>query len=88
MVATYPSITYRQGASGVIAPILLGTGIRVQTIVIASHNMTQTEIANDYDLIESQVREALAFYDVHRSEIDALIQIEVELELKNLPNNS
>jgi uncharacterized protein (DUF433 family) len=78
----YPNITYRRGASGSLSPILRGTGIRVQTIVIASQNNTPAEIAEDYDLPQTQVQEALGFYEVHRVEIDAHIQAEAALEPK------
>jgi uncharacterized protein (DUF433 family) len=79
----YPNITYRRGASGSLSPILRGTGIRVQTIVIASQNNTPAEIAEDYDLPQTQVQEALGFYEVHRVEIDAHIQAEAALEPKD-----
>ena len=78
----FPNITYRRGASGSLAPVLRGTGIRVQTIVIAAQNMTPAEIAEDYDLTETQVREVLDFYEAHRAEIDAFIQAEAALEPK------
>ena len=78
----FPNITYRRGASGALWPVLQGTGIRVQTIVIASQNMTLNEIARDYDLTEAQVQEALSFYESHRAEIDAHIQAEAALEPK------
>ena len=76
----FPNIIYRRGASGVLSPILLGTGIRVQTIVIAFENNTPLEIAEDYGLSEEQVHEALRFYEVYRREIDAQIQEEADLE--------
>ena len=79
----FPAITYRRGASGTISPILRGTGIRVQTIVVASENNTPSEIAEDYDLPKSQVQEALGFYEIHRAEIDAHIQAEAALEPKD-----
>lgn len=79
----FPSITYRRGASGTLAPVLRGTGIRVQTIALASQNNTSAEIAEDYDLPLTQVQEALAFYDAHRVEIDAYIQAETALEPKD-----
>ena len=60
-----------------------GTGIRVQTIVIASENKSPIEIAEDYDLTVAQVQEALIFYNAHRAEIDAYIQAEAALEPKN-----
>jgi len=78
----FPNITYRRGASGSLAPVLRGTGIRVQTIVIAAQNMTPAEIAEDYDLTETQVQEVLDFYEAHRAEIDAFIQAEAALEPK------
>jgi len=81
-IKDFPSITYRRGASGIFSPVLCRTGIRVQTIVIASQNMTPAEIAQDYDLTETQVQEALLFYKSHRTEIDSHIQAEAELESK------
>lgn len=79
----FPNVTYRRGASGALSPVLRGTGIRVQTIVIASENMSPAEIAEDYDLPVAQVKEALSFYKAHRAEIDAYIQAEAALEPKN-----
>ena len=79
----FPSITYRRGASGSLSPVLRGTGIRVQTIVLSSQNQTPAEIAEDYDLPPAQVQEALGFYDAHRVEIDAHIQAEAALEPKD-----
>ena len=84
----FPSIFYRRGASGVLSPILRGTGIRVQTIVIASANMTPAEIARDYDITESQVQDALRFYETHHAEIDGLIQDEAALEPENFKGDS
>jgi uncharacterized protein (DUF433 family) len=82
------SIIHRRGASGILSPILRGTGIRVQTIVIVSQNMTPAEIAKDYDLTESQVQEALRFYESHRAEIDGHIQAEAELEPEDFKGDS
>ena len=79
----FPSITYRRGASGSLSPVLRGTGIRVQTIVLSSQNQTPAEIAEDYDLPHAQVQEALGFYNAHRVEIDAHIQAEAALEPKD-----
>jgi len=79
----YPNITYRRGASGKLSPVLRGTGIRVQTIAIASQNNSPAEIAEDYDLPQSQVNEALSFYEAHRVEINAHIQAEAALEPKD-----
>jgi uncharacterized protein (DUF433 family) len=81
--SNFPNITYRRGASGSLSPILRGTGIRVQTIALASQNSTPAEIAEDYDLPPMQVQEALGFYEAHRVEIDAHIQAEAALEPKD-----
>ena len=79
----FPNVTYRRGASGTLSSVLRGTRIRVQTIVIAAQNNTPAEIAEDYDLPQTQVQEALGFYEVHRAEIDAHIQAEAALEPKD-----
>lgn len=79
----FPNITYRRGASGSLSPVLRGTGIRVQTIVLSSQDHTPEEIAEDYDLPRAQVQEALGFYDAHRVEIDAHIQAESAFEPKD-----
>jgi uncharacterized protein (DUF433 family) len=76
----FPNITYRRGASGILSPVLRGTGIRVQTIFLASQNNTPAEIASDYDLPLYQVQEVLAFYKAHHTEIDVHIQAEALLE--------
>ncbi len=81
----FPRITYRRGASRCPTPVLSGTGIRVQAIVTAARewNLSPAEIAGQYGIPETQVREAQAFYDAHRSEIDADIQSESALEPKS-----
>ena len=68
----FPQITYRRGASGIPMPVLRGTGIRVQTIVVANQNwqMPPEEIADSYDLSVKQVTEAIAFFEAHREEIE------------------
>ncbi len=78
----FPQITYRRGAAAVPTPVLRGTGIRVQTVVIAAQQwgLTPEQIAAEYGLAESQVGEAFAFYDAHRAEIDAAIAAEGRLE--------
>jgi uncharacterized protein (DUF433 family) len=78
----FPSITYRRGASGRPAPVIRGTGIRVQTVVIASQRWdgTPAQTAAEYGLPEAQVREALAFYQEHKTEIEANIKAEEALE--------
>jgi uncharacterized protein (DUF433 family) len=74
----FPGITYRVGASRQPTPVIRGTGIRVQTIVIATHawGRSVAELADDYGLRERQVTECLAFYEAHRAEIDTAIEAE------------
>jgi uncharacterized protein (DUF433 family) len=80
----FPGITYRRGASRQPTPVLRGTGIRVQTLTIAANKwgMSPGEIANEYDLPETQVKEAQAFYEAHRAEIDSAIDAEEALAPK------
>ena len=77
----FPQITYRRGASGAPTPVLRGTGVRVQTIVVAHEQwgMTAAEIAEEYGLTQRQIEEALAFYAAHREEIDARLDSEARL---------
>lgn len=79
----FPGITYRRGASGIPVPVLRGTGIRVQTIVVSNRewNEMPEEIAAQYDLSESLVKEALRFYQAHQVEVDLLIQSDSMLEI-------
>jgi uncharacterized protein (DUF433 family) len=79
----FPGITYRRGAAGSSYPVLRGTGIRVQTIVMAAEQRTIAEIAEDYDLTEAQVRDAQNFYEAYRVEIDAYIREEAKMEPGN-----
>ena len=80
----FPGITYRRGASRQPTPVLRGTGIRVQTIAIATKKwgMSAAEIANEYDLPGTQIKEAQAFYEAHRAEIDAAIAAEESMAPK------
>ena len=77
----FPGIAYRVGASGHATPLLRGTGIRVQTIIIAEQTwgLSATQIAAEWGLSECQVTEALAFYAAHRAEIDADIEAEEQM---------
>jgi uncharacterized protein (DUF433 family) len=55
----------------------------VQTIAIDTEfGLTPGQIADEYDIPETQVREALAFYKAHRTEIDAAIAAEEALAPK------
>jgi len=80
--ASLASITYQQGASGQIFPVIKGTGVRVQTLAIAFHkwNMSTFQIADEYDLSEEQVTEALRFYELNKEQIDIAIASEQALE--------
>jgi uncharacterized protein (DUF433 family) len=82
----FPGITYRCGASGTRVPILLGTGLRVQSVAIASQQwgLSISQIAAEYNLSEAQVNEALAFYAAHRQEIDRAIAAEQAFESYNV----
>ena len=80
----FPGITYRRGSSGNVAPVLRGSGLRVQTLVLdKKQGLSADEIGAEYDLEPARVSEALAFYAAHQSEIDASIQIEESLEPKS-----
>ena len=80
--ASFSLIAYRQGASGQIFPVVKGTGVRVQTLAITSHKwgMSAAQIADEYDLSEEQVTEALRFYAVNKEQVDLEIASEQELE--------
>lgn len=78
----FPRVTYRRGAAGQPVPVLRGTGIRVQTAVVAAQHweMTPDQVAAEFGLTETQVKEAMAFYKVHRAEIDAALAVERAME--------
>jgi uncharacterized protein (DUF433 family) len=79
----FPGITYRRGASGWVSPVIRGTGIRVQTIIVDSQlGMSPEQIAAEYELDLNRIQEAQAFYNAHRPEIDANIRVEQDLEEK------
>jgi uncharacterized protein (DUF433 family) len=77
----FPHITYRRGAAGIPEPVLRGTGIRVQTLIIAAHHweMTPEQIAEEYGLHLAQVQSALDFYAAHQVEVDTLMSAEESL---------
>ncbi|MGJ5675689.1 MAG: DUF433 domain-containing protein [Nostochopsis sp.] len=83
--ASFPQIAYRQGTNGQLVPVIKGTGIRVQTVAIASQKwgMSLSQMKNEYELTEAQVREALSFYAVNKGQIDAEIASEQSLEIAN-----
>ena len=61
----FPQISYRRGGSGIPQPTIRGTGIRVQTVVIAAQQwqMAPDELAEAYTLTPGQVQQALAFLE-------------------------
>ena len=78
----FPRVTYRRGAAGQPTPVIRGTGIRIQTVVVATQQweLTPAQTAAEYDLTKTQVDDALAFYQAHRAEIDAAIAAEQTME--------
>jgi uncharacterized protein (DUF433 family) len=74
----FPQIVYRRGTAGIPAPVLRGTGIRVQTVVTAHRQwqMSAAEIAAEYGLPSALIEEALAFYVAHRAEIETQMAYE------------
>jgi len=80
----FPNITYRRGTARVPTPVVRGTGIRVQTLVIAKGQweMDEEQIASEYELDLDSVRQALDFYQKHQEEIDRQIAAEKGLELQ------
>ncbi len=74
----YPQITYRRGAAGWPEPVLRGSGLRVQTLVVAAKRwgLSPAQVAEEFGQAEGTVREALAFYETHRDEIDANLAAE------------
>jgi uncharacterized protein (DUF433 family) len=74
----FQHIQYRTGSSGEASPVIKGTRIRVQTLAIAwqQWNWEPSRIAEEYDLSEAQVTEALRFYELHKAEIKAAISSE------------
>jgi uncharacterized protein (DUF433 family) len=58
-------------------PVIRGTGIMVSTIILAhttGDKLTPEQIATPYRLELGQVYTALAYYYLHRNEVDAQIQ--------------
>jgi uncharacterized protein (DUF433 family) len=77
----YPHITYRRGSAGTPEPVLRGSGLRVQTIAAAAQqwDLPPARIAEEYGQPESAIREALAFYNAHRAEIEATLAAEEKM---------
>jgi uncharacterized protein (DUF433 family) len=71
-----------EGACLLPMAVLRGTGLRVQTVVVATQTwgFSPAQIAAAYDLSLVQVNEAVAFYEAHSHEIDIAIAAEDNLE--------
>lgn len=77
----FPLITYRQGGSGISRPVIRGTAIHVQAIIgWIKLGETPDSVATNYHLDIRQVKEAQAFYEVHKKEIDDFVKDEEDLE--------
>jgi len=83
---TFPNICYRQGASGQPVAVISGTGIRVQTIAIAANKwgMSPEQLAQEYGLTETQLRDGLGFYQMYQAQIDRAIATEEAIEAANV----
>ena len=75
----FPLITLRRGKAGNVEPVIRGTRLRVQTVVIAQRDwgLTAKEIAEEYDLSVRQIEAALAYHSAHSQEIDDAIAREI-----------
>jgi len=78
----FPNIIYRRDAAGIPTPVIARRRVRVQTVVLAVQQwgFSPEQAAQEFDLTLAEVREALAFYEAHRAEIDRAIQTETDLE--------
>jgi uncharacterized protein (DUF433 family) len=78
----FPSIVYKLDTENQLVPIIRSKGIRVQTIAIAFHRWDESvaDIAKEYDLNQTVVKEALSFYLSHKSAVDSLINENNTLE--------
>jgi uncharacterized protein (DUF433 family) len=77
----FPHITYRRGAAGVPTPVVRGSGVRVQTLVVAARRwgMTPEQLAGEYGLTAAQIDGALAFAAAHEREIELALAAEEAL---------
>ncbi len=78
----FPLIVYRRGAAGAPVPVLARTHLRVQTLIAAltQWGYSEEQAAQEFDLTPAEVREALAFYEAHRAEIDSALKAEADIE--------
>ena len=78
----FSHVVYKRSITGYPTAKIRGTNIRVQTIVIAHRDwgLSVAQLAEDYEVTETQIQDALAFYQAHRHEVDAAIAAEEALE--------
>lgn len=74
--AEFPHVTYRRGASGQPRPVVRGTGVHVQTLLIASENwgFSAEQLAEEYEVSVAAAKDALAFAEKHRQELELYIK--------------
>lgn len=79
---SFPQITYRRGGGGEPVAVVLGAGVRVQTLAAAAWEWgwDADRIAAEFDLTRQQLDEALRFAEQHRAPIEAAMKAEAELE--------
>jgi uncharacterized protein (DUF433 family) len=79
----FPHVTYLRGAAGNVAPVVRGTGIRVQTLYVAHEQwqLSADELAAQFGLRKQQVVDALGFAVVHREEIEQVLAMAAQLEV-------
>ncbi len=79
----HPHVTYRRGAAGDVEPVVRGTRIHVKFLHVMYHTwgLAPEEIAQHYDMLTLvQVKDALAFAEEHRAEIEASLAVDEALE--------
>jgi len=78
----FPSIALRLGASGRLRAVVADTGVLVKTLGVAHEawGMAPEEIQAEYPALSlHQVTEAIAYFEAHRSEIEADLLADQEL---------
>jgi len=75
-----------RGASDQLVPVLRGSRLRVQTVVVAAQKwgFSPNQIAAEYGLSEAQANDVFAFYAAHSQEIDTSIAAERIIEAANV----
>ena len=78
----FPHVTYVRGGAGQPVPVIRGSGLRVQAAAVAARvwGMSSSDIATEFGITETQVKDALGFFERHRPEIEAALRAEESLE--------